>query len=201
MRRILPSDYALDFFKATPGEHMMFDLRRRAAELIAATGMEHVHVLQGAFMEMFGPGMGTIDYEAGTVSFWVDGTQIIETTSVESTANMLAHVALDESVGSGKFAFAGDRVSILDVVTVIEEQLDRAFERRSLGTEAQLRAAKAEAEKDLSNPFAPVMMAYQLYMLTGQTSLDDLQNTRYPDVHLERFAEFAERALPHAVAA
>ena len=178
MRRILPSDYALDFFKATPGEHMMFDLRRRAAELIAATGMEHVHVLQGAFMEMFGPGMGTIDYEAGTVSFWVDGTQIIETTSVESTANMLAHVALDESVGSGKFAFAGDRVSILDVVTVIEEQLDRAFERRSLGTEAQLRAAKAEAEKDLSNPFAPVMMAYQLYMLTGQTSLDDLQNTR-----------------------
>ncbi len=26
-RRILPSDYALDLFSATPGEHLMFDLR------------------------------------------------------------------------------------------------------------------------------------------------------------------------------
>ena len=99
---------------------------------------------------------------------------------------MLAHVALDKSVGSGKFAFAGDRVWILDVITVIEEQLGRAFERRSLGTEARLRAAKAAAEKDLSNPFAPVMMAYELYMLTGQTSLDDLQNTRSNDASLNR---------------
>lgn len=113
----------------------MFDLWRRADELIT-TGMEHVHVLQGAFMEMFGPGMGTIDYEAGTVTFWGNGSQRIETTSVESTANMLAHVALNESVGSGRFASAGDRVSSLEVAAVIEEQLDRTFVRHSLGTEA-----------------------------------------------------------------
>ena len=29
VRRILPSDYALDLFKATPGEHAMFDMRGR----------------------------------------------------------------------------------------------------------------------------------------------------------------------------
>ena len=69
VRRILPSDYALDLFKATPGEHPMFDLRRAADEAIAATGIEHVHVLQGAFMALFGPGMGTFDYAAGTVTF------------------------------------------------------------------------------------------------------------------------------------
>lgn len=45
VRRILPSDFALDLFKATPGEHMMFDLRRTADERIAATGLEHVHIL------------------------------------------------------------------------------------------------------------------------------------------------------------
>lgn len=201
VRRILPSDYALDLFKATPGEHLMFDLRREADQAIAAVGIEHVHVLQGAFMEMFGPGMGTIDYDAGTVSYWGDGTQPIDCTSVESTALMLAHVAMDRRVSSGKFAFAGDRISILDAAKVIEAQTGRAFKRRSMGSEADLRAAKAKAEKDPSDHFTPVMLAYQLYMLNGQTALTDLQNNRYEGVKLESFAQFAARELPLEAAA
>ncbi len=201
VRRILPSDYALDLFKATPGEHMMFDLRRTADEKIAATGIEHVHVLQGAFMAMFGPGMGTIDYDAGVVTFWGDGTQVIETTSVEDTARMVARVALDRTVQSGRFAFAGDRISILDATKVVEAQTGRRFERRSNGSEADLRSAMAEAAQDTANPFKAVMLAYQLYMLTGQTALSDLQNDRYPDVKLESFARFAARTLPRQVAA
>ena len=201
VRRILPSDYALDLFKATPGEHMMFDLRRTADAAIAATGIEHVHVLQGGFMELFGPGMGTIDYDTGVVSFWGDGTQPIEVTSVEDTARMVARVALDRTVESGKFAVAGDKVSILGATKVIEAQTGRRFERHSNGSEADLRAAKVEAHKDTSNPFTAVMLAYQLYMLTGQTALSNLQNARYSDVKLESFAQFAARALPHQVAA
>ena len=33
------------------------------------------------------------------------------------------------------------------------------------------------------------MGAYQLYMITGQTSLDDLQNDRYPDIRFHTFEE------------
>ncbi len=200
VRRILPSDYALDLFKATPGEHMMFDLRRTADEAIAATGIEHVHVLQGAFMDMFKPGAGVIGGD-GVVRFWSDGTQPIEVTCVEDTARMVARVALDRTVGSGKFAFAGDRISILDATGVIEMQTGRSFERRSNGSEAALRAAKAEAHKDTSNPMEAVMLAYHLYMLTGQTALSGLQNDRYPDLSLESFAAFAARALPRRAAA
>jgi uncharacterized protein YbjT (DUF2867 family) len=201
VRRMLPSDYALDLFKATPGEHMMFDLRRQADEAIAKVGIEHVHVLQGAFMAMFGPGMGTFDYDKATVTFWGDGTQPIEVTSVEDTARMVARVALDRSVKSGKFAFAGDHISILDATKVIEAHTGRTFQRHSLGTEAELRAALAAAAKDRSNPFQAVMLAYQLYMLTGQTALTDLQNQRYPKIKLESFAEFTARQLTQTVAA
>ena len=201
VRRILPSDYALDLFKATPGEHMMFDMRRTADERIAATGIEHVHVLQGAFMAMFGPGMGTFDHDAGTVTFWGDGAQPIEVTSIEDTARMVARVALDRTVGSGKFAFSGDRVSILDAAAVIEAQTGRRFERRSNGPESALRAALATAAQDAANPFKAVGLAYQLYMLTGQTALSDLQNHRYPDMRLETFAQFAQRAMPYSAAA
>ncbi len=200
VRRILPSDFALDLFKATPGEHMVFDLRRAADERIAATGIEHVHVLQGGFMDLFKPGAGVIGGD-GVVRFWGDGTQPIEVTGVEDTARMTARVALDRSVGSGKFAFAGDRISILGAADVVEAQTGRMFERRPLGSEADLRAAMAAAAKDAANPLEAVMLAYQLTMLTGQTALSDLQNDRYPDLKLESFAQFAARTLPRRAAA
>ena len=44
------------------------------------------------------------------------------------------------------------------------------------------------------------MLAYQLYMMTGQTALDDLQNERYPDLKLEGFAQYASRRLAAPVA-
>ena len=194
VKRILPSDFALDLFKATPGEHMMFDLRRRADEAIAATGLEAVHILNGGFMTLFVPGNGTLGTD-GVVTYWGDGTEPIEVTSVADTARMTARVALDETVPAGKFAFAGDRLSILDATAVVEKQTGKTFERKSLGDERQLRAAQAEAAKDKANPFPAVMMAYQLYMLNGQTALTDLQNDRYPDLKLETFADFAAREL------
>lgn len=178
----------------------MFDLRRSADEAIAKTGIDAVHILNGGFMEMFKPGAGAIDYDAGVVSFWGDGTSLIDVTSVEDTARMVARIAVDESVPGGKFAFAGDQLSILDATEVIEAQTGRKFERRPLGSEADLRAAMAKAKQDTSNPQKVVMLAYQLYMLNGQTALTGLQNDRYSDLKLESFAEFAARALPGAAA-
>ncbi|THF68385.1 NAD-dependent epimerase/dehydratase family protein [Deinococcus sp. Arct2-2] len=195
-RRILPSDYGLDLFQATPGEHLMFDLRRTADEQIAATGIQQINVLQGAFMEMFAPGAGTFDDDTGTVTYWGDGTQMIDTTSLEDTARMVARIALDPGVQEGKFAFAGDRLSILDATKVIEAQTGRTFKHLVMGTEAELRAAHSQALQETSHPFAAVLLAYQLYMLIGQTNLSHLQNGRYPDVPLENFTQFAARALP-----
>ena len=192
VRRILPSDFALDLFKATPGEHMMFDLRRTADERIAQMGLEHISVLQGGFMDLFRPGAGVFG-EDGVVRFWGDGTQPIDVTSVEDTAAMTARVALDRAVPSGTFAFAGDRISILDATTVIEGVTGRTYRRQSLGSEADLREAHAKALR--SDPRQAVTLAYMLYMLTGQTALSDLQNDRYPDLQLQGFAEFAQRSL------
>ena len=192
-RRILPSDYALDLFKATPGEHSMFDMRAEADKRIAALGLEQVNVLQGGFMDMFLPGHGAIDLDAGTITFFGDGNLKVEVTSVEDTARMVARVALDRSVPSGKFAFAGDRISFREAGAIISEATGRPVKPVSLGSEADLRGAMAAAD-----PEKKVMLAYLLYMTNGQTALSDLQNARYPDLHLEDFAAFAARSLPVA---
>lgn len=194
VRRILPSDYALDLFKATPGEHAMFDMRAEADRRIAAIGLEQVNVLQGAFMDMFLPGHGAIDLDAGTIGFFGDGERKVEVTSVEDTARMVARVALDRNVAPGKFAFAGDLITFREAGEIVARATGRSIEAASMGSEADLRAmmAKAPAEKR-------VMLAYILYMTNGQTALSDLQNDRYADVRFEGLAEFVARKLPVAV--
>ncbi len=192
-RRILPSDYALDLFKATPGEHSMFDMRAEADKRIAALGLEQVNVLQGGFMDMFLPGHGAIDLDAGTITFFGDGNLKVEVTSVEDTARMVARVALDRSVPSGKFAFAGDRISFREAGAIVAEATGQPIKPVSMGSEDDLRAMMAKAD-----PEKQVMLAYLLYMTNGQTALSDLQNTRYPDLHLEDFGAFAACSLPVA---
>ena len=193
-RRILPSDFALDLFKATPGEHAAFDARRTADERIAATGLEQVNILQGGFMEMFLPGRGAIDLDAGTVSFFGDGNRLIEITSVEDTARMAARVAADPAAPAGKFAIAGDRITFRKAGEIVAEVTGRPVRPVSMGSEADLRAMMTGAD-----PKKRVMLAYLLYMTSGQTALTDLRNERYPDIKLETFAEFAARSLPVAV--
>lgn len=194
-RRILPSDFGLDLFKATPGEHAAFDMRAQADARIAEIGLEQVNVLQGGFMNLFLPGMGAIDLDKGTVGFFGDGKRPIEVTSVEDTARMTARVALDRSVPAGKFAFAGDRISFLEAGAIIAEQTGRPIKPVSYGSEADLRTAiaAADAQKRL-------MLAYLLYMTNGQTALTSLQNDRYPDLRLEGFADFIAHSLPVAAA-
>lgn len=196
VRRILPSDYALDLFKATPGEHAAFDMRREADKQIAAIGLEQVNVLQGGFMNLFMPGMGAIDLDKGTIGFFGDGNLLIEVTSVEDTARMMARVALDPTVPAGKFAFAGDRISFRQAGEIVAAHTGRALKPVSYGSEADLRAAMAAAD-----PEKRVMLAYLLYMTNGQTALSDLQNDRYPDIRFQRFSDFIAQNVPVPLAA
>jgi uncharacterized protein YbjT (DUF2867 family) len=193
VRRILPSDFALDFFKTTRGEVAAFDRRSKAADAIGKTGIEHIHMLQGVFMDAFGPGSKMLDHENAVASFWGDGSGAFEVTSLDDAARVTARVALDEALCSGKFAFAGDLVSVQQAADLVEAHAGRAYERRSLGTEAGLRAELARArQSDLPTADA---LGGQLCVLTGQGALDDLQNRRYPDIQFETLADFFVHGL------
>jgi nucleoside-diphosphate-sugar epimerase len=137
------------------------------------------------------PGKGAVDLDAGTVSFFGDGNQLIDVTSVEDTAKMVVRVALDRAVPAGKFAFSGDRVSFRQAGEIIARVTGRAIKPISLGSEADLRAAMGKAD-----PQKKIMLAYQLYMTNGQTALSNLQNNRYPDMRFESFADYIAHALP-----
>ena len=134
-RRFLPSDFALNIFKATPGEHLFFDLRREADEQIAALDLQQVNVLNGAFLDGFVSTNGAVSYDddAGVVTFWGDGDERFEGTSIDDTARIVARVALDPEVPTGKFAVAGQVLCFGDMIAAVERKTGRRYERRSRG--------------------------------------------------------------------
>jgi uncharacterized protein YbjT (DUF2867 family) len=190
VRRFLPSDFALDLFRATPGEHLFFDLRREVDEQISALDLQQVNILNGALLDGFVASNGAVDYDddAGVVTFWGTGEERFEGTSVDDTARIVARVALDPDVPPGKFAVAGQLLSFGDMITAIERHTGRRYERRSRGGPNELRAWMADQRRQ-GEVVAATMGAYQLYMITGQTSLDNVQNDRYPDVRFHTFEE------------
>ena len=192
VRRFLPSDFALDLFKATAGDHPAFDLRREADAAIAALGMEDVHVLSGALLDMIATGGGIVgfDDEAGTATFWGTGEERFDATTVDDTARYAARAAVDSSVPAGKFAVAGQQVSFGDIVAHAERGTGRRYERRSRGTTDDLRAWISD-RREAGEAMPAMYGTYQLYMLTGQTALDDLQNHRYPDIQPVTLAQLS----------
>ncbi len=193
VRRILPSDFALDLFKAPPGEHASFDLRRDADEIIADSGLEAVHILTGALMDGFVNAF--FDHEARTATYWGSGEETFDATSVVDTARYTARAALDHAVPAGKFAVAAEQLSFGRMVDAVETVTGRSYAQQSLGTIDDLRQAIDDLRQHNPDPMARVVLAYQLFMLTGVTSLDDLQNDRYTDIRPETFADVAARML------
>ena len=173
--RMIPSDFALDLFAATPGEHPAFDRRRRADDAIAGVGIEHLHVLNGAFFDGM-VNMG-FDHDARTVSYWGTGDDEFETTTIEDTARFTARAALDPDLVSGPFPIIGDRVSPNTMTDTVERITGEHYTRRSQGTVEDLRALLADV-RSRGDSEAQTGLAYLLYMANGQTAVTNPQNRR-----------------------
>jgi uncharacterized protein YbjT (DUF2867 family) len=192
-RRILPSDFAADLFAAPPGQHPFFDWRRAADEAIAETGLEHVHVLNGAFLDGFAASL--VDHAARTVTFWGTGDELIEATTVDDTARYTARVALDRSVPSGKFGVVGTRISAALVADAAERLTGHRYTRTSLGTVDELRTRISDARAREDGLETWIGDVYWLFMVTGVTAVRDPQNGRYPDITPEPFDDVLRQTL------
>ncbi len=194
VRRFIPSDFAVDFFKAPRGGLEPFDMRRRAAAVVEHSGLEFVHVLNGVFMDVLAPSP-VFDLQTGIARTWGVGDEPFEATSIEDVARYTAKAALDRDLPNGKFAVAGATLSFDDVAAALARVMGCALHRERLGSVADLKRHLETVRADGTPRSLLSMHTYQLYLLTGQTSLENLQNDRYPDIKPENFAAFLRRKL------
>lgn len=193
--RMVPSDFAVDLHRLDEGDNVFLDHRRHADAAFATSSVRPVHVLTGAFMEvMLAPFMEIVDLDAGTFSYWGDGDQPMDLTSVADTAAYAAAAALDPGLAGRTFRAAGTVVDMHGLRDAMQAAFDRPLEARRLGSADDLRAEIARRKAASPDPTTYVALQYQWAMITGKAKLEPLENDRFPDVRPTDLASFLRTA-------
>ena len=192
--RMIPSDFSADLHRLDFGDNVFLDMRKTADVAFGRSTVRPTSVLVGGFMEvMLAPFMGIVDMEAGTFSYWGDGEQPMDFTSIPDAAAFAAAVALDDSTADQVVSFAGDVVTMKQLHSEIARVTGRQLEIRELGTVDELRAEIDRRRAVATNPYEYVGLQYQWAMVSGKAKLRDLRNDDYPDVSPASVGEFLAR--------
>ena len=193
-RRFIPSDFAIDLFKAPAGAPQ-FDMRRQADEIIDALPLEVVHVLNGAFMDMMlDPNTaGIVDLNSATATLWGTGDEPFNLTTVDDTARFAARIATDPANLAGVRYVSGAETTFNAIIDESERLSGKTLTRTTLGSAEDLR----RITRDASDPWSVVREWYFLSMLTVPP-FPTTDNDRYPDARPTGLREYLTTAH-HAI--
>lgn len=183
--RMIPSDYAIDFFKTPDGGNRNLDLRREFNRAFDGTRIRPTSVLCGAFMDLLAFGAMGPDPKTNVYRVYGDPDQPYDFTLTDDVAKYIAAVALDNSAPR-MVRVAGDTKSPRELAAIFEEVRKRPVTLEVAGSiadlDAQIERMRA-ADAAPTNPF-PVWqrMQYARDMASGRGRLAPLDNARYPQI-------------------
>lgn len=186
VRRFVPSDFALDIWEAPEGAPM-FAMRREADAAIEGLGLDVLHVLNGAFMDMMlDPDTAdVVDLDAGEGRYWGAGDDPFDVTLIEDVAAFTAELAADPEAEAGKHRISGSRTTFSELIDTVERVTDRKLTRVRRGGEEDLRRQIETA----TNPWQAIGAWYNLSMITTPP-FASTENDRYPDARPTAFADW-----------
>ncbi len=189
--RFMPSDYSADYTKLQLGEHHNYDFRIKVAQAVKESGLNYTFIMCGAFMEVFfAPFFGAFDFEKGTVEFWGEGGTKIDLTTMNDTAKYVAEAVVDPKAINTIFQFAGDVVTMKEVVAIYEEIRGQRLTLQHQGSLEDLKARIEELKVSDSNPWAYIRLQYVWLLESGKGKLEHLINDRYPHIKPVTVREF-----------
>ncbi|MFF0343413.1 NmrA family NAD(P)-binding protein [Kribbella sp. NPDC004875] len=192
--RVIPSDFAVDLFRLDDGDNVFLDHRRRAHEAFGGSPVRITSVLNGAFAEvMTASFLEIVDWDNGTFSYWGDGEQPCDFTTVADTAAYTAAVALDPESAGRPVRLAGDVLTMKAFHAALERGSGRRLEPRQLGSVDDLAGEIRRRKSIASSPTEYVALQYVWAMVSGKAKLAPLDNDRYPEIRPTTVTEFAER--------
>lgn len=181
--RMIPSDFSADLHRLDYGDNAFLDMRKIADAAFGQSTVKPTSVLIGGFMEvMLSPFMGIVDHEHHTFSYWGDGEQPIDLTSIPDAAAYTAAVALDDTTAGRIVSFAGAVLTINQFHAELERATGSRFDIRQLGTVDDLLEEITRRKTAASSPFEYVALQYQWAMVSGKGKLRTLNNNDYPDI-------------------
>lgn len=180
--RFIPSDYSADYRRVTPGSNRNFELRREFAAELDAAPIRVTSVLNGAFADMLTGQAPMILFARHRVLYWSSPDQILDFTTKDDVARVVALVALDQ--GAPRVVeVAGDRVTARTVARTITELTGTPFALQWAGTTGTLGAMSRigrRLSKDKDGAFPAWQgMQYFYSMFSGEAELHHVDNLRY----------------------
>lgn len=192
--RLIPSDFAVDLFRLDDGDNVFLDHRRAAHRAFAGSSVQVTSVLNGAFTEvMTAPFLEIVDWDRETFSYWGDGDQPCDFTTVADTAAYTAAIALDPGTAGRPVRIAGEVLTMKEFHAALERGSGRRLELHRLGSADELAAEIERRRAVATGPETYVALQYLWTMITGKAKLAPLDNSRYPDIKPATVADFAGR--------
>ena len=196
--RMIPSDYALDFFKTEEGKNRNLDLRRELDRVLDASSVSGTSVLCGAFMDLLAYGAMGPDRKTGVFRVWGDPDQPCDFTRTDDLAKYVAAVALDPEAPR-VVRVAGDTKTAREIGDLFEELLGMHVKAESAGSLQALDQLIDKLRADdpaETNPFPMWQrLQYTRDMQSGRGRLSPIDNARYPGVHPLDMRTFLSRAF------
>jgi uncharacterized protein YbjT (DUF2867 family) len=182
--RMMPSDYAIDFFKTAPGGNRNLDDRREMDVVLdASRDVRATSLLCGAFMDLLAWGAIGPDRKTGVYRVWGNADQPYDFTHTDDVAKYIAAVALDPDAGR-VVRVAGETISPRELGAVFAHVRGTPVTIEAAGSIEELDqriAAMRAADEAPDNVFPPwQQMQYARDMASGIGRLTPLDNARYP---------------------
>ncbi|TFC50314.1 MULTISPECIES: NmrA family NAD(P)-binding protein [unclassified Cryobacterium] len=180
--RFIPSDYSSDYRQIALGTNRNFELRREFAADLDAAPIKVTSVLNGAFADMLTGTAPMIAFGRRKVMYWSSADQILDFTTKDDVARVVALVALDPD-SPRVVEIAGDRVTARSVAQTMSELTGTKFTLQWAGTTGTL-SAMAKGVRRLSKSEDATFPAWQgmqyfVSMFSGQAQLHHVDNDRY----------------------
>jgi uncharacterized protein YbjT (DUF2867 family) len=183
VKRLIPSDYSVDYRKLDYGDNDNLDMRKQVFEYLQQSGLTYTLILNGAFMDNVGtPYMPQFDLEHHIFQYWGDGETPLDFTTTDDTAKYVAEAVSDPALANTALEVAGDVLTAKQLKAAYEEATGNQLQEKPLGTVAELQAWIAARKPNASSPVEYVPQQYEYTMVSGKGKLDHIQNDRYPHI-------------------
>lgn len=183
VKRFIPSDYSVDYRKLDYGDNDNLDKRKEVFSYLQQSGLEYTLILNGAFMDNVGtPYMPQFNFDNNTFEYWGDGETPLDFTTTNDTAKYVAEAVSDPSLVNTALEVAGEVLSNKQLLAAYEEATGKKLQEKRLGSVEYLKAW-IEQKKPLANsPVEYIPQQYEYTMVSGKGKLDNIQNSRYPNI-------------------
>jgi uncharacterized protein YbjT (DUF2867 family) len=195
VKRMIPSDYSVDYRKLDWGDNYNLDMRKRIFDRLQSSKLDYTLVLNGVFTEvLFGPFGTVFDFDAGTFSYWGDGETLFDTTTTNDTAKYVAEAVADSEMANAALQVAGDVIAMKQLLRTYQEVTGKALAERQLGSVEDLKAWIEQTKAQASSIYEYLPQQYAYTLVSGKGKLDDIQNARYPHIISTNVRQFISQA-------